>query len=57
RLGLGLYLLSELFKSMRDHGCEYSAVGTPAANSNAIAMYQKAGYKLNSYLIHLEKVL
>ena len=57
RLGIGLFLLSEIFKSMKNHGCEYTAVGTPAANKNAIAMYQKAGYKLSSHLIHLEKVL
>jgi len=57
RLGVGLYLISEQFKSLRDYGCEYTAVGTPAANSNAIAMYEKAGYKLASYLVHLEKVL
>lgn len=57
RMGIGLYLLSELFKSMRDHGCEFTAVGTPAANKNAIAMYQKSGYKLSSYLVFLEKVL
>lgn len=57
RLGIGLYLLSEIFESMRNHGCHYTAVGTPAANKNAIAMYQKAGYKLSSYLMYLEKVL
>ena len=57
RLGIGRYLLSEIFNAMRNHGCEYTAVGTPAANKNAIAMYQKAGYKLSSYLTYLEKIL
>ncbi|MBN2231076.1 MAG: GNAT family N-acetyltransferase [Candidatus Thorarchaeota archaeon] len=57
RLGLGLYLASELFKSMRDYGCKYAAVGTPANNHNAIKMYQKAGFKLNCHLVHLEKNL
>ena len=57
RLGIGQYLVSELFKSMKEQGCEYSAVGTPAVNQNAIGMYQKAGYKLNCRLVHLEKTL
>jgi GNAT superfamily N-acetyltransferase len=56
RLGIGSYLISEQFKSMKDYGCEYTAVGTPAANKNAIAMYKKAGYKLSSYLMHLETI-
>jgi len=56
RLGIGTYLISEQFKSLRDYGCVYAAVGTPAANKNAIAMYEKACYKLNCYLVHLEKV-
>jgi ribosomal protein S18 acetylase RimI-like enzyme len=56
RLGIGVYLISEQFKSMKDYGCVYTAVGTPAANRKAIAMYEKAGYKLNCYLMHLEKV-
>ncbi len=57
RLGLGVFLVSELFKSMKKRGCEYSAVGTPAVNLNAIRMYQKAGYKLNCHLTFLEKTL
>jgi len=57
RLGIGVYLVSELFKSMKAHGCEYSAVGTPSVNLNAIGMYQKAGYKLNCHLSFLEKIL
>lgn len=57
RLGIGAYLVSELFNSMKNHGCEYAAVGTPAANKNAIAMYEKTGYKLSSHLVHLEKTL
>jgi len=57
RLGIGVLLVSELFKSMKKHGCEYAAVGTPLANTNAIKMYQKAGYKINCILIHLEKTL
>ena len=57
RLGLGVYLVSELFKSMIRHGCEYTAVGTPSANTNAIKMYEKAGYKMNCLLVHLKKEL
>lgn len=57
RLGLGVFLVSELFKSMKTHGCEFTAVGTPHANANAIRMYQKAGYKMNCHLIHIEKML
>ena len=57
RLGLGVYLISELFKSMKNYGCEYTAVGTPLANTNAIRMYEKAGYKLNCHLTFLEKIL
>jgi len=57
RLGLGVFLVSELFKSMKSHGCEYTAVGTPHANTNAIRMYEKAGYKMNCCLIFLEKIL
>jgi len=57
RLGLGVYLVSELFKSMKKHGCEYTGVGTPLVNTNAIKMYEKAGYKQNCILIHLEKKL
>lgn len=55
RHGIGVFLVSELFKSMKDHGCKYSAVGTEAANRNAIGMYQKAGYELNCHLTWLEK--
>jgi ribosomal protein S18 acetylase RimI-like enzyme len=57
RLGIGVVLISELFKSMNNHGCEYSAVGTPLANTNAIKMYEKAGYKTNCISIHLETML
>ena len=57
RLGLGLFLVSELFQAMKNHGCEYAAVGTPSANTNAIRMYKKAGFKMNCHLIHLEKQL
>jgi GNAT superfamily N-acetyltransferase len=57
RQGLGVYLISELFKSMKKHRCEYAAVGTPYANRNAIKMYEKAGFNMNCQLIHLEKKL
>ncbi len=57
RLGIGVFLVSELFKSMKSHGCEYAAVGTPSANQNAIRMYEKAGFKMNCHLIHLEKTI
>lgn len=57
RRGIGVFLISELFKSMKKYRCEYSAVGTPLANTNAIRMYEKAGYKMNCHLTFLEKVL
>ena len=57
RRGIGVYLISELFKSMKKYGCEYTAVGTPLANANAIRMYEKAGYKMNCHLTFLEKVI
>ena len=57
RQGIGVFLISELFKSMKSYGCEYSAVGTPFANTNAIRMYEKAGYKMNCHLTFLEKAL
>lgn len=57
RRGLGVFLISELFKSMKKHGCEYAAVGTPLANTNALRMYEKAGYKQNCHLSFLEKLL
>ncbi|MGY5881633.1 MAG: GNAT family N-acetyltransferase [Candidatus Thorarchaeota archaeon] len=57
RLGIGVFLISELFKSMKSHGCEFTAVGTPLQNTNAIRMYEKAGYKMNCHLTFLEKTL
>ena len=57
RQGLGVFLISELFKSMKDHGCEYTGVGTPLSNTNAIHMYEKSGYKMNCHLTFLEKIL
>ncbi|MFW9805885.1 MAG: GNAT family N-acetyltransferase, partial [Candidatus Thorarchaeota archaeon] len=35
RRGIALYLVDELLKSMKEYGCEYAAVGTPAANYGA----------------------
>ncbi|MFW9769495.1 MAG: GNAT family N-acetyltransferase [Candidatus Thorarchaeota archaeon] len=57
RRGIASYLISESLISLRNHGCEYAAVGTPAKNLGAIRLYQKVGFQLACRLITLEKDL
>jgi ribosomal protein S18 acetylase RimI-like enzyme len=42
---------------MKEYGCEYAAVGTPAANDGAIVLYEKAGFRLAGRLISLVRDL
>ena len=57
RQGIALNLVNEVLRTLKDYGCEYAVVGTPAANTGAITMYEKAGFKLSSRLIGLEREL
>ncbi len=57
RQGIALNLVNEVLRTLYDYGCEYAAVGTPAANPGAIALYEKAGFNLSSRLIGLEREL
>lgn len=57
RQGIALHLVNELLLSLKEYGCEYAVVGTPAANPGAIALYEKAGFKLACNLISLVREL
>jgi len=57
RKGIASYLISEILRTLKNHGCEYAAVGTPAKNTGAIDLYEKAGFELSCKLITLEKDL
>ncbi|MHA1963221.1 MAG: GNAT family N-acetyltransferase [Candidatus Thorarchaeota archaeon] len=57
RQGIALHLVYEVLRALKEYGCEYTAVGTPAANTGAIVLYEKAGFKLASRIISLERVL
>jgi ribosomal protein S18 acetylase RimI-like enzyme len=57
RRGIALYLIQHELHTLKEYGCEYAAVGTPAANTNAITLYEKAGFKLACRLINLEREL
>jgi len=57
RKGIALYLVNDLLSTMKEYGCEYAAVGTPAANDGAIVLYEKAGFKLSGRLISLVRDL
>ncbi|MBY8997232.1 MAG: GNAT family N-acetyltransferase [Candidatus Thorarchaeota archaeon] len=57
RRGIALLLVNEVLRTLKEYGCEYAAVGTPAANTGAIAMYEKAGFKLSCRLFSLEREL
>ncbi|MFW9809980.1 MAG: GNAT family N-acetyltransferase [Candidatus Thorarchaeota archaeon] len=57
RRGVALHLVYELLHTLKQYGCEYAAVGTPAANVGAIKLYEKAGFKLSSRIINLEMTL
>ncbi|MHA2119359.1 MAG: GNAT family N-acetyltransferase [Candidatus Thorarchaeota archaeon] len=54
RRGIGLHLISEVLTTLKEYGCEYAAVGTPALNAGAIKLYEKAGFKLSCRLQHFE---
>ncbi len=57
RQGIALYLINEILHSLKEFGCKYAAVGTPAENSVAIKLYEKAGFKLACRIVNLEKEL
>jgi ribosomal protein S18 acetylase RimI-like enzyme len=57
RRGIALQLINELLRTLKGHGCEYAAVGTPAANESAIRLYEKAGFKRACRIVNLEKEL
>lgn len=54
RRGIALHLIDEVLRTLKDYGCEFAAVGTPAANVGAIRLYEKAGFNLNCRLVNLE---
>ncbi len=57
RRGIALHLVHELLETLKEYGCKYAAVGTPAANSGAITLYEQAGFNLSCRLISLEREL
>jgi GNAT superfamily N-acetyltransferase len=54
RRGVALHLIEKTLHTLKDYGCKFAAVGTPAANSSAIRLYEKAGFNLNCRLVTLE---
>ncbi|MHA2025765.1 MAG: GNAT family N-acetyltransferase [Candidatus Thorarchaeota archaeon] len=57
RCGIAQDLISEILISLKEYGCGYAAVGTPASNIGALKLYEKAGFKLACRLVNLEKQL
>ena len=57
RQGVAIHLVEEVLHTLKEHGCEYAVVGTPAANSGAITLYEKVGFKLKCRLISLQRDL
>jgi GNAT superfamily N-acetyltransferase len=57
RKRIGLHLINELLRTMKEYGCEYAVVGTPAANYGAIELYKVAGFRLACRLISLARDL
>ncbi len=57
RRGVALHLVKEALYTLKEHGCEYAAVGTPLANSGAITLYEKVGFKQSCRIVSLEMVL
>ncbi|MHA3964420.1 MAG: GNAT family N-acetyltransferase, partial [Candidatus Thorarchaeota archaeon SMTZ1-45] len=55
RRGIALHLIKEILYTLKEHGCEYAAIGTPAANEGAIALYEKVGFTLSCQITNLEK--
>ena len=42
----GRFLVEQTLEALRMYGCEYAAVGTGEANTRAIALYEKVGFRL-----------
>ncbi|NHI88106.1 MAG: GNAT family N-acetyltransferase [Candidatus Thorarchaeota archaeon] len=57
RRGIALHLIEMTLHTLKDYGCKFAAVGTPAANTSAIRLYEKAGFNLNCRLVNLEREL
>jgi GNAT superfamily N-acetyltransferase len=57
RQGIAISLVDEVLQTLKEYGCEHAAVGTPAANTGAISLYEKAGFKLACRLTSLERDL
>jgi GNAT superfamily N-acetyltransferase len=57
RRGIAFHLVNEVLHALKEYGCEYAAVGTPVANTNAIILYEKAGFNLSCRIISLEREL
>ncbi|MFW9925743.1 MAG: GNAT family N-acetyltransferase [Candidatus Thorarchaeota archaeon] len=57
RRGVALHLVYKLLQTLKQYGCEYAAVGTPAANTGAIKLYEKAGFEISCRVVNLEMML
>jgi GNAT superfamily N-acetyltransferase len=57
RQGIAHHLINEALDTLKEHGCQYAAVGTPAANKGAISLYEKVGFRLACRLITLARDL
>lgn len=57
RKGIALHLIEQQLAELKKLGCEFAVIGTPAANSDALALYRKAGFKIACRIISLEKEL
>jgi len=57
RQGIASFLVRANLYTLKEYGCEYAAVGTPAANTTAIKLYEKAGFRLACRIINLSKQL
>ncbi|MFW9976379.1 MAG: GNAT family N-acetyltransferase [Candidatus Thorarchaeota archaeon] len=57
RQGIASFLVRAVLHTLKEYGCEYAAVGTPAANTTAIKMYEKGGFGLACRIINLSKEL
>lgn len=57
RRGIALHLVKEVLHTLKEYGCIFAVVGTPTANTTAIRMYERAGFKLTCRVISLDKEL
>lgn len=57
RQGIASFLVRAVLHTLKEYGCEYAAVGTPALNTTGIKMYEKAGFRLACKIINLRKEL